>query len=106
MENTVQIEYIIEGKTEISLDMVSSIYVGTPHSCMCGCSGRYYYTSKNKDWSSKNRGYEVTEDDIDDKKVKILFYALTENNKPFENIDNYIFTKCLNGKQFTIYLVK
>lgn len=90
----------------IDVNKVSSVYVGKPHMCMCGCAGVYYYTSQNKDWSSKNRGYALDEDDINDAKVIRVIQKFVKDPQIADNIDNYIFTKVIGKTQYTIYMVK
>lgn len=55
--------------TQINLENVSSVYKGKAGYCCCGCSGKYAYASQHREWASKNRGYDVPDDDINDKKV-------------------------------------
>jgi hypothetical protein len=62
-------EDTIQNLPKIEIGQVSSVYVGKPNSCMCGCSGKYSYTSINREWSGKNRGYKVDDEDINDMKV-------------------------------------
>ena len=48
--------------------------------CMCGCLGTYYYSSANDlTIASKNRGYEVTIDEVNDKLVSRVLNTLKLN---------------------------
>jgi len=102
-----KINTIIESQKEISFtpEDVSCVYVGKPNCCMCGCSGDYFYTSKNAAKAGQDRGYEVTEDEINDAKVNTVL-ELFEQSGRIENIYDYIFTKIIGGKRYTIYLIK
>ena len=44
-------------------------YNGRP-GCMCGCNGKYSYTKKLQEFSGKNRGYSVDDEEISDIVVK------------------------------------
>ena len=102
-----KINTIIESQKEISFtpEDVSCVYVGKPNCCMCGCSGDYFYTSKNAAKASQDRGYEVTKNEINDAKVNTVL-GLFKQGECIENIDDYIFTKIISERQYTIYLIK
>ena len=106
--------YSINEMPELKLENIRSAYKGIPNRCMCGCSGRYFYTKINQKESSENRGYEVSDKEVNDKKVLEILKIMSEDtNKKVEVIDNinknnsmlnyYIFTKVINDKQYTIY---
>lgn len=98
---------VIEIKKEINLnpDDVICAYIGKPDSCMCGCSGEYYYTSKNAEQGGMERGYKVKLDEINDKQV-LRVLTILESGGKIENLDDYIFTLIKNDKQYTIYLAR
>lgn len=88
-----------------NLNDVSSVYVGKPNKCMCGCSGKYYYTKVNQIWSGKVRGYIVKDDEVSDAKVmRVISKVRANQHVGIENIDNKIFTLILGKTQYTIYL--
>ena len=90
----------------VSLDKISSVYVGKPDICMCGCAGTYFYTSKNVAWSSKDRGYKVTSDEVNNVKVKRVLNKIMKNVQDGVEVqDNYILTLILGKRQYTIYLM-
>lgn len=71
------------------LPNITAVYSGKP-GCMCGCNGKYSYASAHVDYSSKDRGYAVTDDEVNDRSVKILAKkVLTNPNTQFE--DGYAF---------------
>ena len=92
-------EKIIEEMPDIDMDDISCIYVGKPGRCMCGCSGEYYYTSKNKIWSGKNRGYSVSEKEINDEKVAELYKKM---KKAKANVEVLQQDSPGNGTIFTV----
>ncbi|OGM01486.1 hypothetical protein A3K72_01665 [Candidatus Woesearchaeota archaeon RBG_13_36_6] len=96
-----------EKKVEFTEEQVESVYSGKPHVCMCGCAGTYYYSSKNREYASKDRGYKVTDDEVNDKMVKKILKLFEEFSGTIENIDNHIFTIITPSyRQYTICLVK
>jgi len=66
----------------VELNKVASVYSGQDGSCCCGCSGKHTYASQYRDWSSKDRGYEVKENEVSDRSVKTL---VNKMNKLFED---------------------
>lgn len=83
------------------------VYSGKPNMCMCGCSGKYYYSSENAEIGSKQRGYEVSRDDISDRMVRKVIGILKENKENnlevILNGDGYIFSCILNNRSYVIY---
>lgn len=49
---------------------VLKAYSGKAGRCCCGCSGTYYYNSARIDEGSKERGYKVDADDVNDLQLK------------------------------------
>lgn len=97
----------VMGKTVyINPATISCVYTGKPDKCMCGCSGKYAYTSLNANYSSKNRGYAVDAEDINDKRVERVINKMSKSPALCSNIKNYIFTKVIGQTQYTVYLIK
>jgi hypothetical protein len=72
---------------EFDLDKVKRVYSGKPHTCMCGCAGKYF--EKGSSMIGRVVGY---------------FERFIGN---IENLDNYIFTIITSPtRQYTIYLEK
>ena len=57
---------------------VASVYSGKRDACMCGCKGKYSYASAHRDWAAKNRGYEISDDEVSDRSVKTIFNKILE----------------------------
>lgn len=56
----------------IDIDNVSSVYSGKAGKCACGCAGKHTYASKHVKWASKDRGYRVEEEEVNDRSVKLI----------------------------------
>ena len=54
--------------TTIQINEVASVYSGRP-GCACGCRGKHTYASEHREASSKRRGYEIGDDEVNDKIV-------------------------------------
>jgi hypothetical protein len=54
------------------------VYSGKP-GCMCGCRGKYSYASDYKKEGGKERGYDVTDEDVSDRSVKLIVGKLMNN---------------------------
>lgn len=87
-----------------SMENVASVYLGKPNCCMCGCSGNYAYTSNNAEYSGKDRGYALDDDDIRDRIVKARLKRFNADEQEPQVIDGYIFTKVIGNRQITVYL--
>jgi len=90
--------------SDITVDQISSVYVGKPNKCMCGCAGKYTYTSQNRAYASKDRGYDISDDEVNDARVTRAFNKFMKDEQVAENNDDYIFTKFIGKSQYTIYI--
>jgi hypothetical protein len=70
----------------INIESVVRVYSGQRDRCCCGCAGKYRYASAFRDYGSQRRGYEVSDDEVSDRSVKIVL------NKILANIDQAEFT--------------
>lgn len=52
--------------------VIVSVYSGIAGRCCCGCAGKHRYASEHREYSSKYRGYSVTDEDVSDRSVKII----------------------------------
>jgi hypothetical protein len=57
---------------------VASVYAGKPNKCCCGCSGKHYYARAYREWASKNRGYEVGDEEVSDTHVMMIVRQINE----------------------------
>src|SRR5208282_3692776 len=73
----------------IKVSDVSSVYSGKP-GCCCGCNGNHRYNSQHVESASKNRGYAVTPDEVNDRQVKKILAILQANaDVVAENRNNF-----------------
>lgn len=63
---------------QVKEESVVSVYSGKP-GCMCGCNGKYSYSEVHREFSTSDRGYEVTDDEINDKEVKRITKLINDN---------------------------
>ena len=57
-------------KIQLTPENVMSVYTGRANRCCCGCSGVHSYSEQHRAAASKNRGYPVKDDEIDDETVR------------------------------------
>lgn len=98
------IDLKISQMPKIELEDVVSIYVGKPGMCYCGCSGKYTYTSKNQEIAGKRRGYEVKDEEVNDKRIERLIKKMSDPETVF--INKVIVGKVDGGFIFTIVIGK
>lgn len=103
-KNEITIETTETKKTSIEMSKIISVYSGKANTCMCGCAGKYYYHPENKIIGTKNRGYEVTDDECSIGMVKKVLKIFENFEGTIENIEDYIFTIIKGERQYTIYL--
>lgn len=72
---------------DVKLEGIMSVYSGRNERCCCGCSGKHTYASAHQKAAGKHRGYAVTDDEVSDRSVKIVF------NKFIKNAGNVEFHK-------------
>ncbi len=70
---------------------------------MCGCNGKYKYSSANDlKVASKNRGYEVTPDEVNDRQVSRVLNILKEHKSECEYSDTYVYLE-IGKKCWAVY---
>jgi len=80
----------LEKLTQIK-DKIFVSYSGKP-GCMCGCLGKYNYKESFRSFAGKNRGYEISDDEISDVAVSRMinkFRKLLESGVKLHLIDDY-----------------
>ena len=73
----------------IALGNVLSVYNGKANKCMCGCSGKHSYSSAHREEASKVRGYAVTDDEVNDKTVKMTLNKVLKGAWRFNKEKNW-----------------
>jgi hypothetical protein len=92
--------------SEIKFEKVISLYNGIPNRCYCGCSGNHYYNSQHQELAGKNRGYEVLDDEINDKKIIRAIKKYFTGNYPIERDSSTIVSVTLKSTVLTLYLME
>ena len=90
-----------------SLDNVASVYSGIDGKCCCGCSGKHTFSSQNRQWAEKNRGYPVTDGEVNDRVVKMIYNKMSRLVESGETeYDNSEFVSAVVGKRlYVVYWV-
>lgn len=63
--------------SKINVNKVKSVYSGRP-GCCCGCQGKHSYASATRIEAGKSRGYEVSDDEVSDRSVKMIVNKLNK----------------------------
>jgi hypothetical protein len=61
----------------VDISTITKVYSGKAGTCMCGCAGKYSYTSKGAVEDSP--GYDVT-DSVNERSVKIIAGRVLRNS--------------------------
>ena len=95
----------------IDLTTVRRVYSGRL-GCMCGCNGKYTYSSGDLEAASKERGYPVGPEDVSDRSVRTIVNKvkkLIETNdpdlRPLEVVfdPSYVFVQATRTRCYCIY---
>ena len=99
---------------ELEFNDINCVYISKrnkANNCMCGCSGTYFYNEVNKIKAGKNRGYDVTAEEVNEREVQtvldlFLGYRGLKNIEVIEDKNNtYIFTMEISNRGYTIYTI-
>ena len=75
----------------VNISGITKVYNGKI-GCMCGCNGKYSVNPAFQEYVSKWRGYPVSDEDCNERSVKIIAKKVLSNpNTVFE--DNYAFVE-------------
>lgn len=55
------------------------VYSGKAGACSCGCAGKHKYAKEHVKYGAANRGYDISEDEISDRSVKLIINKLESN---------------------------
>lgn len=77
----------------INLAEVASVYQGKKDACCCGCAGSHRYASKHRDWASKDRGYKVTDDEVNDTTVLEVVNTIKALGGEYDETDHFFATE-------------
>lgn len=62
----------------IDISKIVKVYSGKP-GCMCGCVGKYSYNPEHRDLGSERRGYDVKDEEVSLRSVKIIAKKVLTN---------------------------
>jgi hypothetical protein len=103
-------EFLNEGEQlklsldDIDISKVASAYSGKP-GCMCGCRGKYYYTTEHAKDAGKQRGYEVEDNEINDSMVKKVTKILNSHKSECDDFGTGIYYKQSDNHCYAIYFL-
>jgi len=58
---------------------IMQVYSGKDGMCCCGCSGDHRYNSEHLKMAAKDRGYSISKDEVNDKKVRRTLQLIKDN---------------------------
>jgi len=94
-------------KVELTLQNVMSVYSGKYGKCCCGCSGKHSYNSRYIDEGSKDRGYKVGADEVNDRQVqKVVNLINKATREELEAVDNGFLSLVVGERLYVAYLLK
>lgn len=67
---------------------IISVYSGINGKCCCGCAGKHRYASAYRKLASKDRGYEVRDEEVSDRSVKIISNKVLNHKDSEHNGDH------------------
>ena len=84
---------------------VRSVYSGKAWSCCCGCSGTHSYASLLREEAGKDRGYPVTDDDVNDREVRrVLKKGQQHRDMEPEYCAGSYFSVVVGKRSYIVYL--
>jgi hypothetical protein len=89
-----------------NLSNVLSVYSGRDGRCCCGCAGKHYYSSENQKAASKDRGYKVDDDEVNDKMVRKVVKILNNTDIMDRDCGNNHISTVVNGRLYVVYFKK
>jgi hypothetical protein len=89
---------------DLTVDQVRSVYSGRADHCACGCAGTHRYNSKHIDEATKDRGYQVRLEDINDKQIARVLNVIKKEAGVEEYIkENYVSVD-VGNRMYIVYL--
>jgi hypothetical protein len=100
----------IEKLYSLTKDDIMYVYSGKAYACCCGCSGTYRYNSKHIGAGSKDRGYAVDQNEVNDRQVLRVLSIMRKNSHLLEeDLDDTLFSVIVDKRLYmakTIYINK
>jgi hypothetical protein len=71
----------------ITADEILSVYNGKARACCCGCKGTHSYPSSPtaRLMAGKRRGYEINDNEVNDRKIAFVIRTLNANLEDVED---------------------
>jgi hypothetical protein len=92
-------------KPSIDIESVYKVYSGKPNRCMCGCAGKYSYASKFQAYGGEDRGYEVDDDEVNDRTVRMFVKKVSESDG-VDVLNDSIYSVTIGNRFYAIYTKK
>ena len=90
--------------SEVTISQVRSAYTGKVDRCCCGCSGTHVYNERNRAKAAKWRGYEVSDDEVNDKKVERILNKIKKD--PNSSVQGDFISLETERKLYIVYLLE
>ncbi len=94
----------MENIQSITPDKVLKVYSGRP-GCACGCRGKYSYNPDRQQEGGEDRGYEVSDDELNARQVTRVL-RLLQAEPSTEVIDDSILHATIGKRVYAVYLSK
>lgn len=88
--------------SEVTLSNVRSAYSGK-HGCCCGCNGDHVYQERTRAFASKWRGYDVHDDEVNEKKLEAILKKIKKH--PDSENEGDMITLRTERKLYIVYLL-
>jgi len=88
----------------IKIDDVASVYSGKVNHCCCGCAGKHTVASKWRAYVGRDRGYEVRDEEVSDRTVKLILNKIAKVG-PDQVNDDFVSAET-DSRLYIAYLVK
>lgn len=87
-------------------ELVAMVYSGKLNTCCCGCAGTYSYNPTFQAEASKDRGYEVVAEELNQKAITRIVNLINMHQSEVEVLDDYLFTLELGKRLYMARLPK
>jgi hypothetical protein len=91
----------------LTKDEIMYVYSGKAYKCCCGCSGNYRYNSKHVNAGTKDRGYTVGPNEINDKQIARVLTIMKKNSHLMEfDDDDNLFSVTVGNRLYMARTIK
>jgi hypothetical protein len=89
----------------VDISKVTRVYNGK-FGCMCGCIGKYSVNPEYREEVGQERGYDVGDDEVSERSVKIIAKKVLSNPNVVYNEDYAIVDDKATGRRQVVYFTK